>query len=726
VPPALAAEVRPGARVLCNFGRRTLLGIVLDVGTQAPDIPADKIKPLRRVTDAEPVLPDELLSFLLELARYYLAPIGAVMELALPALERSAAEQLSSQESFVAEHAVGRLLQSVSASPDAVVSDKLRGKARDLLADLLAQGPRLLSELEKTWGSAREIVRRLEGQGLVVRTRVQAPDDPFAVVVERDQPPELTSAQLAAVTRITAAMDAASPKAFLVDGVTASGKTEVYLRAVERALAQDRGSIVLVPEIALTPQLTTRFRARLGDRIAVLHSGLGERERQAMWRALRSGRLRVAVGARSALFAPVQKLGLICVDEEHDGSFKQEEGVRYHARDMALLRAYRAAAVCVLGSATPSLSSRALVTEGKLELLILPSRARQAARMPAVEVVDLRRVGPGPGGDRLLSLPLFRALETVLERKQQAILFLNRRGFAPSLLCGSCGTPAQCPNCSVALTLHRSRGERLRCHYCDYSVSLPTPCAACGASEFLEEGSGTERIEAVLRDTLPAARVARLDRDVAAGRKSERILERVRRGEVDILVGTQMVTKGHDLPEVTLVGVLNADAALSMPDFRAAERTFQLLVQVSGRAGRGDAPGRVLIQTRQPEHPAIACAVTHDMQGFNEQELAARRELRYPPFARLALVRFDAVEESLAAAEAERLAGIARRACRDGAELLGPAVAPLARLRGRHRYRFLLRASERAALRAPLLAVARAGVHRNARMAIDVDPVNML
>ncbi|HEY2407828.1 MAG TPA: DEAD/DEAH box helicase, partial [Polyangiaceae bacterium] len=383
VPTALAGEVRPGARVLCSFGRRTLLGIVLDVGTQAPDIPADKIKPLRRVTDAEPVLPDELLSFLLELARYYLAPIGAVMELALPALERSAAEQLSSQESFVADHAVGRLLQSVSASPDAVVSDKLRGKARDLLADLLAHGPRLLSELEKTWGSAREIVRRLEGQGLVVRTRVQAPDDPFAVIVERDQPPELTSAQLAAVTRITAAMDATSPKAFLVDGVTASGKTEVYLRAVERALAQDRGSIVLVPEIALTPQLTTRFRARLGDRIAVLHSGLGERERQAMWRALRSGRLRVAVGARSALFAPVQKLGLICVDEEHDGSFKQEDGVRYHARDMALLRAYRAAAVCVLGSATPSLSSRELVTEGKLELLILPSRARQAARMPA-------------------------------------------------------------------------------------------------------------------------------------------------------------------------------------------------------------------------------------------------------------------------------------------------------------------------------------------------------
>jgi primosomal protein N' (replication factor Y) len=726
VPPAIDAEVRPGARVLCSFGKRTVLGIVLDVSAQAPDFPADKIKPLRRVLDGEPVLPDELVSFLLELARYYVAPIGAVMELALPVLERSAAEQLSSQESFVVDRAVGRLVQSVSAAPGAVLPEGLRSNARELFCDLLEHGPRSLRELEKSWGTARGIVKRLEAQGLVVRTRVQEADDPFAVAVERDVPPELTQAQAAAVTRIVAAMDGQGPKAFLVDGVTASGKTEVYLRAVEHALGGDCGSIVLVPEIALTPQLTTRFRARLGDRIAVLHSGLGERERQAMWRALRSGRLRVAVGARSALFAPVQKLGLICVDEEHDGSFKQEEGVRYHARDMALLRAHRAGAVCVLGSATPSLSSRALVSDGKLELLVLPARARENARMPAIEVVDLRRVGAGPGGDRLLSLTLFRALETVLERKQQAILFLNRRGFAPSLLCGTCGAPAECPNCSVALTLHRSRGERLRCHYCDYSVSLPVPCAACGATEFMDEGSGTERIESLLQEVLPQARVARLDRDVAAGAKSAKILERMRRAEIDILVGTQMVTKGHDLPQVTLVGVLNADAALSMPDFRAAERSFQLLVQVAGRAGRGDAPGRVLIQTRQPEHPAIACAVKHDMVRFNELELLARKELGYPPFSRLALIRFDAVEEKVAESETARLAAIARAACSAGAAVLGPAVAPLARLRGRYRYRFLLRAPDRSGLRAPLLAVARTGVQRGCRMAIDVDPVNML
>jgi primosomal protein N' (replication factor Y) len=426
------------------------------------------------------------------------------------------------------------------------------------------------------------------------------------------------------------------------------------------------------------------------------------------------------------LFAPVHDLGLICVDEEHDGSFKQEEGVRYHARDMALLRAYRAGAVCVLGSATPSLSSVALAQSGRLEVLKLPARARSTAVLPKVEIVDLRHVGPGPGGDKLLSLTLFRALEGCLKRGEQAILFLNRRGFSPSLICGSCGTLVRCPNCSVSLTLHRSKGESLQCHYCDYLVEVPKICAACGAARLTEEGSGTERIEATLKQALPTARVARLDRDVAAGAKSEAVLDRVRAGEVDILVGTQMVTKGHDLPNVTLVGVLNADSALSMPDFRASERTFHLLVQVAGRAGRGDTPGRVLIQTRQPEHPAIAYALRHDVAGFIEQEMRDREEVRFPPFSRLALVRFDALEEAVALAECERIAVIARAAAPTGVELLGPTAAPLARLRNRYRFRFVLRAVDRKPLRDALLAVARASVNRLVRMAIDVDPVNML
>jgi primosomal protein N' (replication factor Y) (superfamily II helicase) len=726
VPPELAAGVRRGARVLCEFGRRRVLGVVLDVGSEAPDIPAEKLKPLSAIVDPEPVLPDELMLFLQELARYYIAPIGEVIELALPLVERTAAETLSKKQAFEVDHTTGRMRQLVTAAPGVLAPDELKGNASALLAHLKKDGPQSSSELAKKWSTARTIIKRLESLALVTLERVEARPDPFFAQVPRDTPPKLTLPQAEAVDRITRELEGRGKQAFLLDGVTASGKTEVYLRTVQRALELERGAIVLVPEIALTPQLVTRFRARLGERIAVLHSGLTDIQRHAMWRALRRGELRVAVGARSALFAPVHDLGLICVDEEHDGSFKQEEGVRYHARDMALLRAHRAGAVCVLGSATPSLSSVALAQSGRLETLKLPARARTTAMLPKVEIVDLTKVGPGPGGDKLLSLTLFRALEETLKRGEQAILFLNRRGFSPSLICGSCGTLVKCPNCSVSLTLHRSKGESLQCHYCDYTIAVPKICAKCSAARLTEEGSGTERIEATLKQALPTARVARLDRDVAAGAKSEAVLDRVRAGEVDILVGTQMVTKGHDLPSVTLVGVLNADSALSMPDFRASERTFHLLVQVAGRAGRGDTPGRVLIQTRQPEHPAIAYALRHDVAGFIEQEMRDRQEVRFPPFSRLALVRFDAVEEGHALAESERIAAIAKAAAPAGVELLGPTAAPLARLRNRYRYRFVLRATERKPLRDALLAVARASVNRLVRMGIDVDPVNML
>ncbi|HYP97069.1 MAG TPA: primosomal protein N' [Polyangiaceae bacterium] len=725
VPPELQGEVRRGARVLCPFGPRRVLGVVLEVSTDAPDFPIDKLKPLRAIVDPEPVLQDELMGFLQELARYYVAPIGAVIELALPAVERTAAEALSKRESFAVE-SLGRMVQRVSAVEGAEAAAKLGAQAREILEHLRQNGPETTPDLTKRWPNARAAVKRLEALTLVSVERVEAQVDPFFAQVAKDTPPELTPPQAAAVDRIIASLENGRKQSFLLDGVTASGKTEVYLRTVQRALELGRGAIVLVPEIALTPQLVTRFRARLGDRIAVLHSGLTDVQRHAMWRALRRGELKVAVGARSALFAPVHDLGLICVDEEHDGSFKQEEGVRYHARDMALLRAHRAGAVCVLGSATPSLSSVALVQSGRLELLKLPARARTTAVLPEVEIVDLRHVGAGPGGDRLLSLTLFRALEACLARREQAILFLNRRGFSPSLICGSCGEIVRCPNCSVSLTLHRARGESLQCHYCDYVVEVPQRCGKCGAAKLSEEGSGTERIETTLKQQLPAARVARLDRDVAAGAKSEQVIERVRAGEIDILVGTQMVTKGHDLPNVTLVGVLNADAALSMPDFRASERTFHLLVQVAGRAGRGDAPGKVLIQTRQPEHPAIAFALRHDVPGFVEQEMRDREELRFPPFSRLALVRFDALDEGQALAECGRIADIARAAVSSGVEVLGPTPAPLARLRNRYRFRFVLRAADRKPLRDALLAVARAGLHRQVRMAIDVDPVNML
>jgi primosomal protein N' (replication factor Y) len=397
---------------------------------------------------------------------------------------------------------------------------------------------------------------------------------------------------------------------------------------------------------------------------------------------------------------------------------------------MAILRAHRAGAVCVLGSATPSLESEWLSRTGRAIKISLPERAR-AQSMPRVELIDLRRNGAGPTGDRRISLPLHRAIEETLGAGEQTVLFLNRRGFAPSVRCGSCGDLSACPSCSVALTYHKGGGPNLRCHYCAYQHRMPEACASCGARALVLEGIGTERLEDTLVAAFPAARIARLDRDVASGRAVEAILARMRRRDIDILVGTQMVTKGHDLPHVTLVGVINADAALSIPDFRAAERAFQLLVQVAGRAGRGTSPGRVLVQTYNPDHSAIFHAATHDVPGFVERELGDRRELAYPPFARVGLVRADAVDEAPARAACDTMARIAfETSSRAGGrvDVVGPAPAPLARLRNRYRYHVMVRSTDRKALRAVLgqLDLARAALPRSVRCSIDVDPVALL
>ncbi|MFC1641542.1 primosomal protein N' [Myxococcota bacterium] len=729
VPSPLQHAVCRGARVLVNFHHRQVLGVVVATHESRPELPPGKLKAIDAVVDPEPVLPEELLAFLEELARYYFAPIGEVLRLALPAVEREARERLGQAGLELPKGVtVGRLVQFAVPTVDAELPETLSPRAHQLLGTLRTRGPMPVTDLLAETHCTRSTLTRLVGHSLATLERRPLPlRDPFLDrPAKPDTPPELTGAQAQAVAVVTAALAAQTAQAFLLQGVTASGKTEVYLRAVAYALSQHRGAIVLVPEIALTPQLTARFRARLGDSVAVLHSGLTDGARHGMWLRLRRGDLRVAIGARSALFAPVASLGLVCVDEEHDGSFKQDEGVRYHARDMALLRAYRAGAVCVLGSATPSLESEMLVRSGKLQQLTLPQRARQKTALPPIEIVDLRCVGPGPTGDRRLSLLLFRELERVLARHEQVILFLNRRGFAPYLVCNGCGKVVECPTCSVGLAVHRAQGERVLCHYCGHTARVPTACPSCNGTQLELVGAGTEQIEEGLTRAFPGARVARLDRDVAPGAKSERVLERVRSGQVDILVGTQMVTKGHDLPGVTLVGVLDADAALSMPDFRASERTFQLLVQVAGRAGRGDSPGKVIIQTRNPEHPAIRSAVQHDLQGFMQRELADRAELGYPPCARLGLVRIDAVEESVAHAEAQRLARLVRAAAPRAARVVGPAPAPLARLRNRYRFHFMVRARDRTVLRAALLPVVRADSDRRVRVAIDVDPIHML
>lgn len=748
VPDALRARVQAGGRVLCVFGRRKVLAVVLDVAEREAD-PAIALKPIEAVVDDEPALPAELLSFLRELGRYYLAPIGEVLRMALPAVERDKLRGAMAQTTF-ADAAVpsqrqvgGRKILHVYPTSALEAAGSLRGQAALVLASLRASGEIKVADLERQFGNARAAVKKLAALGLVdLAERAPERGALFAESQARDTPPELTLAQAQAVSEIERALGGeAEQRAFLLFGVTGSGKTEVYLRAIAKAVALGRGALMMVPEIALTPQLVSRFRARFGDDVAVLHSGLTATDRHAMWTRLRSGEVKVAIGARSALFAPVPDLGLCIVDEEHDSSFKQEEGVRYHARDMALLRAHRAGAVTIMGSATPSLESIALVRRGKMTELRLPDRAHSVATLPKVSVVDIRRIGAGPSGDPLVSIYLHRAIEETLAAKQQTILFLNRRGFSPSVVCDACGSIATCHACSVALTYHRrgprrdhealSPSGRLRCHYCEFESAPLSHCQACGAPDLLLEGLGTEQLEATIAEAFPSARVARLDRDVASGSKAQVIMDRMRRGEIDILVGTQMVTKGHDLPNVTLVGVVNADAALSMPDFRASERGFAVLVQVAGRAGRHDKPGRVLIQTRNPEHPAIVYAQRHDVSGFLEHELADRREVGYPPFARLALVRIDAVSEDVARGVAERVAAAARTSplgrSRD-VEVLGPAAAPIARLRGRFRFRVLLRSVDRRPLRQVLsvASLAAANLDSRARVIFDVDPVSML
>jgi primosomal protein N' (replication factor Y) len=728
IPDKLAERAVAGARVICPFRARRLMGVVLAVrGGESPE----GTRPLAGAVDGEPTVPGDLLAFLRDVAEYYLAPIGEVVRLALPPVERVAARELADPGLFDRARGVApRSLLWVRASEKVEAGARLHGQAAAVLAHVRAVGAVPIARLQDRWGNARAAVRRLSDSGLLVVETREAPAAPaFDEARESDARHEPTPAQAAAIGAITEALQSGKAQTLLLHGVTGSGKTEVYFRAIAAARAKSGGSIVLVPEIALTPQLVARFRARFGDDVAVLHSGLTPRERHAMWRRLRAGEVDVAIGARSAVFAPVRSLSLVIVDEEHDPSFKQEEGVRYHARDMAILRAHRASGVCILGSATPSLESEYLTRTGRATKLRLPQRAGTHP-LPRVELIDLRRNGPGPTGDRRISMPLYRAMEDVLREQGQIILFLNRRGFAPSVRCTACGEMATCPACSVALTFHKRAGE-VRCHYCEHRAPLAARCSKCHAEALALEGLGTEKLEETIAAAFPEARVARLDRDVASGKQIAVTLARVRSRQVDILVGTQMVTKGHDLPNVTLVGVINADAALSIPDYRASERTFQLLVQVAGRAGRGDAPGRVLIQTWDPEHPAVALAARHDVDAFLDRELGDRRELDYPPRSRAALVRVDAADEGDARSACGALAQVARSSdpVRQGSVAVqGPAPAPIARVRNRWRFRLMLRARERAPLRAVLLRIdeARATLPRDVRASVDIDPVQLL
>jgi primosomal protein N' (replication factor Y) (superfamily II helicase) len=621
--------------------------------------------------------------------------------------------------------------------PDQAEPHLLRSPIRRAVYEALGSGERSVDELAAEIGRRQlsEALKRLEAEGIVAKKRValSAVGRPHAplegpIISENAVPPALTEAQSRALRTIVDRFDAGQGGAFLLHGVTASGKTEVYLRAIAHALEKEKGAVVLVPEIALTPQLENRFRARFGDRVAVLHSALPDAERRARWRRLSSGEARIALGPRSAIWAPVQRLGIIVVDEEHDPSFKQSSDVRYNGRDLALVRAHQAKAIAILGSATPSLEAMHLVEQQRVARIRLAERV-EGRPMPAVEVVDLveeRRAVKG--AMRLLSRLLSDRLREVVSKKEQAILFLNRRGFNTVVYCDECTSPRRCPSCDVSLTFHKG-SNTLACHYCGHVEPFESPCRSCKSLAMQPFGAGTERVVDAVVEAVPDARVLRLDRDVTerAG-ELDRTLEAFRSGRADVLVGTQMVAKGHDFPRVTLVGIVLADASLAFPDFRAAERTFQLLVQVSGRAGRADAPGRVVIQTLQRDHYALQAALHHDTERFLAVESEERRRAGYPPYARMALVRIESKDKGAV----ERAAADVRRALErnaDGIKIRGPVPAPIARIRERHRRMLMVLSPTPARLNGVLRRAKielKKKIPRRVDLIFDVDPVDLL
>lgn len=785
IPRALAF-VAPGCRVKVRFGHRVLIGCVVQVEDTAPALPAGtKILPILTSLDSEPVLAKEHLVLAEWIADYYLAPPGEVLRGFLPpetgragtilyrrkveaaeaslregtlrarvlaalekpmtarALERAVgSKSVGGALRFLVEAGfVERVEKSPGGSIPRIWAAAITEKGRQALENesLKATTARVLtllatatdavplrtirSELDLKQGPFRTL-RKRDYIRLVQQEAL--PQSPWSRLGSADQGPITPTAdQRRVISQIEESMTRGEFSVTVLHGVTGSGKTEIYLRAVESALAAGRTSLLLVPEIALTPQLAGLLRQRFQSQVAILHSALGTGERRDEWWRIRTGEARVVVGARAAVLAPLQKIGLMVVDEEQEGSYKQEEAPRYNARDVAIKRAQVAGAVAVLGSATPSLESYTHAVEGRYRLATLPERI--AGRpLAQVRLIDMKDVVREEGPETVLSQPLRLAIEERTSAGEQALVLLNRRGYATHLICRECGLPANCSECSVALTLHQ-KGKLAVCHYCGLGRPTPTHCDMCRGEYLHQRGYGTEKVEELLKETFPKIRVSRMDRDTMRRKGSyEDLLSRFASREIDLLVGTQMLAKGHDFPAVTLVGVLAADVGLGAPDFRAAERTFQLLTQVSGRAGRGTRPGEVMIQTFAPDHYALQHASAQDYGAFYEEEMAFRRALRYPPGVYIINLILEGAEMSAATRQARRVAQALNSAHLPGVEVLGPAFAARSKVAGRYRCQILLKVARKQhrEVRRKLRALME-DPELGKVMTVDVDPTTL-
>lgn len=705
VPPLLSPAAVPGVRVLVPFGPRRVAGWVVDRAT-AGEPPAG-LKEIGEVLDRAPVFTEELWRLAQWLSERYLCPRAPVMHCMLPPVLRS---QEAGRPGLAATFPPGELA--------AVCASLKRATAQAACVAAAVRHPGLSrTELARSAGVGPQVVAALLARGLLA---------PVACASSPAPPPDIPAPsvdQAAACTAVEAALTASGASVMLLYGVTGSGKTEVYLRAAASALARGRQALILVPEIALTPQMVERFTGRFGDRVALWHSRLAAGDRYRTWRSVMAGEKQVVLGTRSAVFMPLPDPGLIVLDEEHELTYKQEDQPRYHARVVAGWRAARHGAVLLLGSATPSLESYRLARAGRYALLNLGTRVDDRP-LPQVKLVDMRdEVHRGRTG--LFSAVLRDALADNLDRGGQSLLFLNRRGFHTVLICRVCGSALRCPHCAISMVYHRS--GRLKCHYCDHTRVAPDTCPECGG-QLQHFGAGTEQVEEEVERLFPRARVLRMDADTTARKGAHgRILAAFAAGEADILVGTQMIAKGLDLPRVTLVGVISADQSLHVPDFRAAERTFQLLTQVAGRAGRGDTPGMVIAQTFNPDHYSIRLAAAHDFPGFWAAESLVRKQHLYPPFGHLIRVVLSDAREETARDAAVHLAGILNGEA--GFEVLGPAPAPVTRLKDLYRWQLMLKGERGPELRQCLgeaLNRFTASFPRRVKRGIDVDPHWML
>ncbi|HEV8447029.1 MAG TPA: primosomal protein N' [Gemmatimonadaceae bacterium] len=737
VPAELTSRARPGRRVVVPFRNRRAMGVIVAADVEPGNVAA---KPVESIPDDEPVMSAEMLSLCAWIAEYYVAPVGVVIRSALPAALASHAAPEPSRRTR-------RIVAIRDELPSLLERDTTfkRAPQQRALFELIESigGPVPVEHLTERHKFSPAVLRTLVKRELVTLADETVSRDPFA----RRPAPAATghapsAAQRAALETLAGGK---SGDVFLLHGITGSGKTLVYIELLKRlVLSEGKTAIVLVPEIALTPQTVDRFRAEFGDAVAVLHSALGDGERYDEWLALREGRKQIAVGARSAIFAPLANLGAIVVDEEHESSYKQGETPRYHAREVAIVRARREGAIVVLGSATPSLESWTNAQRGTYTLITLPERVG-GGRLPDVRVVDRREASRAaavrPASERsatdwlrlVLSEELEHALSQRLQKQEQSILLLNRRGYAAFVQCETCGYVATCPNCSISLTYHRTP-EGLVCHYCRHTEPLPRACPRCSGAVLRQRGLGTQQVERLLADRFPSARIARMDVDTTSGKWAHaEILDRVGSGEVDVLLGTQMIAKGLDFPNVTLVGVVDADVGINLPDFRASERCFQLLSQVAGRAGRGPRGGDVLIQTRVPTHHAVVCAMKHDYTGFVREELTARDSPAYPPTIRLANIVFSGTTESdtarLAASAVAWLHALSTKRSIHGLTVVGPAPCPVERIKNRWRWHALLKSDRAADLtKVGLYFMERFKAPKRAdlRVTLDRDPVALL